>query len=67
LPDFIGAAVNGHDEVAVIAGLAHGREQECAQKFPEQRAGGTFSVFHNHKAGDFSQFIKTMLMPVYIA
>jgi hypothetical protein len=56
LADFISAAVNGHNEVAVIARLTHGREQERAQKLPGPQAGGTVSNFHNHQAGEFSQF-----------
>jgi hypothetical protein len=65
LPDFISAAVNGHNEVAVIARLAHGREQERAQKFSEQQAGGAVSIFHDHQAGSSLNFIT--LLPVHIA
>jgi hypothetical protein len=55
LPDFISTAVNGHDEVAVIARLAHGRKQKRAKKFPEQQSDGTVSILHNHQAGEFSR------------
>jgi hypothetical protein len=58
LPDFISAAVNGHDEVAVIGRLTQGREQQRAQKFPEQQDGGTVSILHNHQAGKFFSIFK---------
>jgi len=64
LPDFIGAAVNGHDEVAVMARLADGREQERAQKFPEQQVRGTVSILHNHQAREFSQYSNKLLFHI---